>query len=785
MDHTKTYIECYGRNSLTEYKKAHDDILSRYDEEELKKLDTIKLTELCKGNKRGVVRVAYLRVLKIIGINCTEIEKEYTKYQNFCDKYTTTFGSSNLLKCYTNYYLPIISKFGENSFKNEEVLPSQFIEWYKSSRNVCKKSNVIYNVLKTLDATNKFLDSIKGVIYDDDDIHAHLLAYRKNKDNHHIEARMFAYYYKQLNDLSRNDIPNITFDSALKFCDVSTKHTTGYVKSKIDVLRFFGCKCIDDIILSEKNKIRVCEAYRRCNFSDKLTHIKFHHFREVDICLEKIENALTYDMTTIVNKISGLHNSCLAYTILKRYYEVHDFSKVALLENASTYMMKQIRRADQFKLTSEWRKKLLNDIADCYRYKITQTSAYPQEYLGDIEYKCCVILEHIEKYARVAHKIPQENDAIRWFLFNCSGDNVKNALIDYGRSLDVDHTRVKNTHEDHHAKRSIVFALGMFKTDAMKSLLQSKTYTEIEALGTSSILNHIENLRIIGESKRRVYLDEEIEKMLKAVENDSLYTLIITILREIGLRAGAVCNMRYGNIIDQYGTPRHVCRVLEKGNKIREFVTGPNLKRKIVSYIATLEKFQPIEQNTYLFNIARNKPLPATTLANKLKRVALDAGVTDIVVHPHVFRHTIVGKLMDVGNSAEVVSKFMGHANVDTTLKWYWLKNIEEITRSINNPFVNGKANPTEYREEIEEELENSRVKIETCLRIIHATYEMIDEAVKTKDTVIKLKNTLHTRMPTLQNTLQKIANSVGETETVMTSQYNDIESSQDDDILV
>jgi integrase len=759
--------------------------LSKYDEIDLQKFGPNKIIDICKGNKRGVIRVAYLRALKIMGIECGEAEGEHNKYQKFYDKYTSMFEPSNMFKCYSNYYIPIVAKFGEISFERNEVSPQKFTEWYKNSRNVCKKSNVICNVLRTLNATDEFLASINGIIYDDNDIQTHLSAYRENKDNHHIEARMFTYYYKQLNELSHNDIPNITFENSLKFCDVSTKHTSGYVKSKIDVLRFFGCKCIDNIILSEKNKIRVCEAYRGCNFSDKLAHIKFHHFREVDTCLEKIENALIYDMATIINKISSLHNSCLAYTILKRYYEVHNPAKIALLENASTYIMKQIRRADQFKLASEWRKKLLNDIVDCYRYKITQTSAYPQEYLSDIEYKCCVILEHIEKYTRVVHKIPHENDAIRWFLFNCSGDGVKNVLIDYGRSLDVDHTRVKNTYEDHHAKRSIVFALGMFKTDAMKSLLQHKTYTEIEALGTASILNHIENLRIIGESKRRVYLDEEIEKMLKDVENNPLYTLIITILREIGLRAGAICNMRYGNIVDQYGTPRHVCRVLEKGNKIREFVTGPNLKRRIVSYIATLEKFQPIEQNTYLFNITRNKPLPATTLSNKLKRIALNAGVTDIVVHPHVFRHTIVGKLMDVGNSAEIVSKFMGHANVDTTLKWYWLKNIEEITRSINNPFVNGKANPTEYREEIEEELEHSRVKVETCLRIIHATYEMIDEAIKSKDTITKLKNTLHTRMPTLQNTLYKIANSVGETETVMTSQGYGMESFQNDDVSV
>lgn len=776
MDHNRLYTECYGRNSLSEYNKARNVILSKYDENKLKILTENEIFDICRGNKRGVIRVSYLRALKILGVNCDKVDVEHNKYQTFHDKYSAMFEPSNMFKSYTNYYLPIIAKFGESSFLENKVSPLQFIEWYRNSRNVCKKSSIIHNILKMLGANENFLSSLKSIVYDDDRINNFLQEYRKDANNHHVESRMFAYYFKQLIELSNGEISSITADDAIKFCDVSTKHTTGYVKCKIDMLRFFGCKCLDKVIFSEQDKIRVCEAYKRCNFSNVMPHIKLHHFKSVDKCLGKIENALSDEIQTIVNKIEVLSNSGTAYSILKRYYEIHNPSMAIQLENISSYNMKKIRRADHFKLHSEWRRKLLDNIVECYRCKIYQTSAYPLEYIKDIEYKCCVILEHVEKYIRSIRET--HGDAIRWFFFNCNGENVKNMLIDFGKSLDVDHTRVKNTYEDHHAKRWIVFALSVFKTETIKSLIQPTTYTEIEALGTQSILNHVENLRIIGESRRRVYLDEEVNAMLEITKDDYLYTLIITIFREIGLRAGAICNMRYGNIFDKHGTPRHVCKVLEKGNKVREFVTSPNLKKKMVSYINTLKKYEPIDQNVYIFNVSKNKPLPSTTLANKLKRIATEAGVTDIIVHPHAFRHTIVGKLMDVGNSAEVVSKFMGHSCVDTTLKWYWLKNIEDITKSINNPFINGKINPIEYRDEIEEELEQSRVKIETCLRIIHATYETIDSAVKNGDNVENLKSVLHSRMPTLQNTLYKIASSVGETN----SMSNDIEDCQNDD---
>ena len=48
-----------------------------------------------------------------------------------------------------------------------------------------------------------------------------------------------------------------------------------------------------------------------------------------------------------------------------------------------------------------------------------------------------------------------------------------------------------------------------------------------------------------------------------------------------------------------------------------------------------------------------------------------DAGIKDINVHPHAFRHTIVGALIDAGNSMDVVSKYMGHANVSTAADNY------------------------------------------------------------------------------------------------------------------
>ena len=81
-------------------------------------------------------------------------------------------------------------------------------------------------------------------------------------------------------------------------------------------------------------------------------------------------------------------------------------------------------------------------------------------------------------------------------------------------------------------------------------------------------------------------------------------------------------------------------------------------------------------------------PLSSPGLGHALKSIANAAGVTEVIVHPHAFRHTIVGQLIDAGNLMEIVSKFMGHAYVSTTATSYWVPNVLELAEKMNNPFT-------------------------------------------------------------------------------------------------
>ena len=149
------------------------------------------------------------------------------------------------------------------------------------------------------------------------------------------------------------------------------------------------------------------------------------------------------------------------------------------------------------------------------------------------------------------------------------------------------------------------------------------------------------------------------------------------------------------------------CRVPEKGKTWRSFVTSTPLKQAIARYAKTLRQVVPEDGDVYLFNPKNLRtPLCAGGFGDTLKSIANAAGVKDVNVHPHAFRHTIVGQLIDAGNPMELVSKFMGHASVSTTAVNYWAPTTLELHEKMNNPFTGQFQPGVQQTSQIKQELE-------------------------------------------------------------------------------
>ena len=112
-----------------------------------------------------------------------------------------------------------------------------------------------------------------------------------------------------------------------------------------------------------------------------------------------------------------------------------------------------------------------------------------------------------------------------------------------------------------------------------------------------------------------------------------------------------------------------------------------------MAYATTLLDVKDNIRDLYVFNLrSPTSPCPSGLIQKMLKQLAKQANL-QILVHPHSFRHTIVGKLIACGNKMEIVSKFMGHKDTMTTSKNYWVANVLDLQEQMNSHTLIKKIN--------------------------------------------------------------------------------------------
>lgn len=286
-------------------------------------------------------------------------------------------------------------------------------------------------------------------------------------------------------------------------------------------------------------------------------------------------------------------------------------------------------------------------------------------------------------------------------------------------------------------------------------------------------MKHIPNKRVAAEgTARRTFTQEEVNAMPKASERDTRHTLLLRLLREVGLRIGCIVNLKYGMLVDNSHTPRHTCRVPEKAKSRRGFVTSTALKQAIKSHVEMMRQEVAVNSDTYLFYTKNpQKPCSPPTIREMVKSVAASAGISDVHVHPHAFRHTIVGELIDAGNSMEIVSKYMGHAQVSTTAQNYWVPTITELYEKLQNPFTGQRQQQQqETEEELKRDREILRTKLDAALRLLHHQNVVFLTAASQGATAVEALRRFQTLAPDVEDILRVILESSGTSQTCSAS---------------
>jgi integrase len=682
-----------------------------------------------------------LKCLKVMGADTCELEDEIKEYDYFKQEYKKKYSRDNLLRTYHTVYIPLKRKFTFEALKSGLVPIEEFITWVEQTYS--KFSYILLeNILTLMEADMKYITYIKRYTVTKDILE---LNKQFNDKYSHLSRKTFETYMNTFNAL-QYQINDLTIEEALKYC----KHDTNpnmFILGKIDILEFIGVSAEKIQSIREqaerKNKQYEWALYIRTNVLQCKRNTSL--IIDIDNAFNGIEDNIgKMSIDDITHVYSGLEDKVSASKIIKHFLSPDRFKQ---FEMCLTYKEKEITKLEEFKSFSPWRKALAEYIENKLIIEIKKSS-YKDSVVKKTSYRMISCLNLINDF--VSLRMGSYEDSIKWFLHSCNYDMVEEFLIFFAEKQNVDNTRVKSSVDCHHASRAVSLALRLFK------LLKDKIscYTEIKGITPSQITAHVENLRQPADvNKRRTYTDEEFERIFKEVKDDTKLTLLFTLFREVALRSGAICNLQFKHIVDQYNTPIHSCSVMEKGKKQRTFITSPNLKQKILKHVSRQEN---LNRDHYVFSHNPLKPGSSTTLLACVKRIASLAGITDVDVYPHAFRHTMVGKLMKEGNSAELVSKYIGHSSVDTTVKYYWVNTIEDLANQIKNPFI-PKPTKEELEEEEQDEIIRLQRKFDSAMEIIYIYNEVLSNGLKSGLTLEEYSDAILNEIPDLDKLIRRI----------------------------
>jgi integrase len=356
---------------------------------------------------------------------------------------------------------------------------------------------------------------------------------------------------------------------------------------------------------------------------------------------------------------------------------------------------------------SEWHQKLYEGFI--VTQKAVARTSFPERYLARTCSAFCKFVLDLDAYSNTRKKL-----SLAEFLRLATTQDLTEALRFLASKRQLCNERVKSTQHRHSALPHVTSFLN-FLRGSMRSYISC----DVDALKVKHILSGVINARKPATlHKRRTFTQQEIDAMHN-VALTPLENLLIALLQEVALRNSALCYLRYLDLLTEHHQIRSVCSVMEKGARVRSFLVSESLCARIrAASFFWREKRGDDVKDVFIFNVNKNAPLPACQLAQTLARLGRDARIP-ITVHAHAFRHTLVGRLMEVGNSLEVVSKYLGHASANTTNQFYWIPTPEELGQQIKNPFQAPAAQELEKAETSDILLEAANEKIRACRAVI------------------------------------------------------------------
>lgn len=168
------------------------------------------------------------------------------------------------------------------------------------------------------------------------------------------------------------------------------------------------------------------------------------------------------------------------------------------------------------------------------------------------------------------------------------------------------------------------------------------------------------------------FTDDEVRKMISFYCGKTFLDIrnrfVIVLLLDAGIRNSELCDIKMEDLSDS------AIRIHGKGKKIRFVPMTPSINKVLLKYLRSREKYIKDKlnyQEEYLFLSQKGKRLTPETV----QRVVRDCGMScdirnEIRCSPHTFRHYYSQTQLKNGCDIFVVSKLLGHSNINITKRY-------------------------------------------------------------------------------------------------------------------
>lgn len=200
------------------------------------------------------------------------------------------------------------------------------------------------------------------------------------------------------------------------------------------------------------------------------------------------------------------------------------------------------------------------------------------------------------------------------------------------------------------------------------------------------------NVEIIGTKMERYLTENEQTKLLETMQkySDDLaqrdYYITLALINS-GMRINEFLNIKIKDVMAAFDTKYlYIPKENRKGKKKDHMIYLTQSLRKAFINLLSINESNEDPENYLITGRNENEPMCARNIQKRIKKWAVEAGLSHLNVTPHYFRHTYAMNIIRKSTAKEpirIVKAALGHINLNTTAI-YTEPNRESVSQALD-----------------------------------------------------------------------------------------------------